>query len=185
MLSLLLDKNIVRRALNGLAGQRRGRQPDDMELEILTLLRLAQPPNGQLHTSPETANILRRLKARYLAEVLVFSALVSTMQPGRYFKRWARRLREYGFTREDPIILALGTFGYDPENSFFGVTAVVTLDQPLINNLEVHRDALLQRLASMTRQLAMPFYEATLPELWRPDEALTRVIYSGEEDDRG
>jgi len=43
----------------------------------------------------------------------MFLKRVKVLYPGRYFKRWARRLRDRTFTREDAKVLALGTFGTD------------------------------------------------------------------------
>lgn len=46
-------------------------------------------------------------------EVRDFLDEVEVIRVGRYARRWATRLREYGFTREDAAVFSLGTFGTD------------------------------------------------------------------------
>ena len=64
------------------------------------------------------------------------------MYAGRYFKRWARRLRECGFNREDAKVLGLATYGTDAAGRILGVETIVTFDRSLINNYEAQRPAL-------------------------------------------
>jgi hypothetical protein len=95
----------------------------------------------------------------FLNEVLV-------LRRGHYFQRWARRLREHGFTPEDAKILSYGTFGINPTG--LGVTTIFTFDQPFISNFENHKETLIRRLKAMTAQLRTPYNEAQLPEMIQP-----------------
>ncbi len=57
---------------------------------------------------------VRRRQLLYPEQVACLTLLyaeVEVIQVTRYTRRWARRLREHGFTREDAVILSLGTFG--------------------------------------------------------------------------
>jgi hypothetical protein len=113
---------------------------------------------------------MERLSAR--DEARDFLGEVEVIQVTRYTRRWARRLREYGFTREDAAILSLGTFGTDLVGGILGVGAVITLDLKFINNFYTHRTTLNRRLRAMTQQLSVPFRHTGLPELWQPTKAL-------------
>jgi hypothetical protein len=170
MLMYLLDKNVARKTIVGIGRVERGMVPRLEEVLCLLLLCAAEQGRFMGYITPETFNILRRMRHR--TEVPPFLTQVEVMQAGRYFKQWARRLREHGFTREDANVLALGTFGYDPTRKILGTSAIVTLDHPFINNYEQHRPMLARRLSAMTRQFAPPFRDAALPELWTPAEAL-------------
>lgn len=169
----LLDKNVARKTIVGIGRVARGMVPRLEEVFCLLLLRAAEQGQFAAYIAPETFNILQRM--RHQVEVPPFLTQVKVIQAGRYFKRWARRLREHGFTREDANVLALGTFGYDPIHKILGASAIVTLDHHFINSYEQHRPTLARRLPAMTRQLTLPFRDAALPELWTPAEALATL----------
>ena len=67
------------------------------------------------------------------ALIRFFLARTEVAQSTRYFKRWARRLRDYGFTKEDAEVLALATFGTNQNADILGMHVVATFDQPMIN----------------------------------------------------
>ena len=112
---------------------------------------------------------------RQFKDVRDFLDEVEVIQVARYVRRWARRLREHGFTREDAVVLSLGTFGTDVTGGILGVNAVITLDLSFINNFYAHQATLVRRLRAMTRQLPIPFRHASLPELWQPTKALAEL----------
>jgi hypothetical protein len=169
----LLDKNVIRRAITGIAGAQFGRPLTLEEDDCLSLLHEARKSNLHLFISIEAFNILQRLSKQL--EVQVFLASTEILQAGRYFKRWARRLREHGFTREDAKILGLGTFGTDEAGELLGMHAVITLDQPFINNYHTNLASLQRRLQAMTSQLSSPFCQAALPDVKRPSEILAAI----------
>ncbi|MBI4769362.1 MAG: hypothetical protein HY784_02840 [Chloroflexi bacterium] len=123
--------------------------------------------------SPEPANILRR--RAHLPIVRLALDTLTTFQPTRYFKRWARRLCHEGFTHEDAKVIALGTFGVDEFQSQFGVDALVTGDLNLIRNYEQRLTSIQRRLRAMTAQLSEPFCYARLPVIITPAEAAERL----------
>ena|GEM_PF-422153 len=169
----LLDKNVIRRAITGIAGTQLGRPLTPEEDDCLSLLHEARKSNLRLFISIEAFNILQRLSKQ--VEVQVFLVSTEILQAGRYFKRWARRLREHGFTREDAKILGLGTFGTDEAGELLGVHAVITFDQHCINNYDTNLPSLQRRLRAMTTQLSSPFYQAALPDVKRPSEVLAAI----------
>ena len=163
----LLDKNIARRIIEGLS------HPDalsDEEALVIALWRRLRQVGHRLFISIETVNILRVFSA--YQEMQVFLTSVEPMEPTRYFKRWARRLRGYGFTGEDAKVLSLGTFGTDEAGQILGVKVIITLDQSFINNLKANEPVLEEKLRAMAVNLSPPFCEAVLPRLVQPREVL-------------
>ncbi len=166
----LLDKNVVRRAITGMVKVQVGKRLSPEEDDALTLL--WETRNEALHPfiTPETLNLLRRFTGRL--EVDLFLEMVDVMHAGRYFKRWARRLQEHGFTREDAKVLGLGTFGTRTAGDILGADSIITLDQAFINNYQAQLEALQGRLGAMTVNLLPPFHKAVLPVFMQPAEAL-------------
>jgi len=163
MPTYLLDKSVVRRVVEGLT------HPDDLtdeEATALALWRALRQSKSPMFISAETANIMGRFST--WKEIRLFLDTVEVMYAGKYFKRWARRLREHGFTREDAKVLGLATYGTDAAGGILGVEVMVTFDRLLINNYEVQRPALERRLQAMAAQLSLPFREAGLPEVMHP-----------------
>ncbi len=171
MHACLLDKNVARKAVEGLARIRQGRPLLPTHIVCLMFLRGVTCHEVTAYILPQSFHVLERLIER--AEVREFLRMVDVIQVGRYVRRWARRLREHGFTREDAIVLSLGAFGTDAKGSILGVDVVVTLDCPLIHNYEIHHETLECRLLAMARQLPPPFRHAGIPKLQEPTEVLT------------
>ena len=108
--------------------------------------------------------------SRYSAVVHLFRSRVEVVQPTRYFKRWARRLRDHGFTREDGAVLALATFGTSEDADILGMHVVATLDQAMIHNWDQHQTAIRKRFDAMRRNLPMPYDQVSLPQVQRPED---------------
>jgi len=169
MPSCLLDKNVARRIIEALY------HLDDLSPEeelVLGLWRQLQTEGARLFIPSGALYILRRFE--HLIEVRTFLAIVEPLESARYVKRWARRLRECGFTPEDALVLALATYGTDSTGDILGIDTLITLDQHLLNNFQTHRAELQSRLTAMTNQLLMPYSHATLPIVQHPEELLRR-----------
>lgn len=163
----LLDKNVVRKIVEGLI-EPRSWTPE--HVVVLAMWRELRESGCRQFLSVETANILARWSDR--REIRLFLNTVETLYASRYFKRWARRIRGYGFTREDAKILGLATYGTDVAGQILGVKTLVTLDRSLIRHFEVQKLELERRLRAMTAQLSPPFHGASLPEVTQPLELL-------------
>jgi hypothetical protein len=171
MLRYLLDKNVIRRLIKGLwLGDQAGVE-EQLALALWFKLRAA---GHALYMSVETAHILERLPA--YREIGLVSNTVEVMEAGRYFKRWAHRLREQGFTREDAKVLSLATFGTDAKQQILGVGTILTFDRPLINHFRQQQGVLRSRLTAMTDNLLLPYAGASLPAVSHPAELWTYLF---------
>lgn len=170
LVAWLLDKNVVRRAIEGIAASMVAVPLTTEKSEALRLLRWGKRNNIRMMIAPEIANILSRRD--HLLSVQLLRREVDVILRGRYFQRWARRFRDYGFTPEDAKILSYGTFGFQPTSLVLGVTTIITFDRPFINNFETHKETLTRRLRAMTVQLRPPYNEARLPAMAQPQQVL-------------
>ncbi|MCB0061302.1 MAG: hypothetical protein KDE19_04285, partial [Caldilineaceae bacterium] len=143
----------------------------DSELIALALFVRATTPTDSLYIAPPTANVLQHLVRypHYAPLIQLFLKRVEVIEPTRYVKRWARRLRDYGFTREDGAMLALGSFATNSEGSIIGMNYLATFDQPMINQWDHQQDGIQLRLQAMQRDLEPPYVHVTLPQVLRPD----------------
>lgn len=131
----LLDKVTARHIMEGMLKLVEGRSVTftDTELFALHFYQRAHSNNITLFILPQTYNLLKRLNhlSRYVVIIRHFLAATQVSYPARYFKRWKRRLQEYGFTKEDAEVLALATFGTTPNGDILGMHIVATSDQPM------------------------------------------------------
>jgi hypothetical protein len=171
----LLDKVVARRILEGLLKLAEGRDLTEEELWAIDLLWRAKGQDIRLFVTGGTVNILRRLASlpRYAAVVAAFMGRIEEVQPTRYFQRWARRLREFGFTREDAHVLALASFGTGRSRDILGMHFVATYDQPLITQWSLQEDRIRERLEVMRRELQPPYDRVALPQVLRPEEIIS------------
>jgi hypothetical protein len=127
------------------------------------------------YVTPETVHSAQRRDPLIAASLLTS---LTTLMPGRYLRRWARRLRDCSFSREDSVILAYGSFGVDDQHQTFGVEVIVSTDQPLIRRYHEQHDSIARRFQRMICQLAFPYCLALLPTLMSPDEMLIMLMKS-------
>ena len=165
----LLDKNISRRTIEALYHLDR---LSGEERLVLRLWRQLQARDVELFIPAGTVNVLKRFS--HLLEVRAFLATVEPLTPGKYLKRWARRLREHGFTGEDAVILALATFGTTISGDILGTEGIITLDQPFINNFQTQHPKIEKRFRAMTIQLNQPYRQALLPIMWHPGQLIKK-----------
>jgi len=168
----LLDKVTARRILEGLLKLAEGRDLSDEELVAIDLYARGGAQGLRLFIMPPTERVLQRLvdRPRYATLIHLFRQRVEVAFPTRYFKRWARRLQAYGLTAEDAGVLALATFGMDSNGAILGMHAVATFDQAMIQQWATAGPAIQAHLAAMQRGLRMPYRQATLPQVLRPEQ---------------
>ena len=168
----LLDKVTARRILEGLLKLAEARDLTEEELVALDLYERTGPRGLRRFIVPPTESVLQRLedRPRYAALIRLFRQRVEIAFPTRYFKRWARRLQEYSFTPEDAGVLALATFGTDENTSILGMHIVATFDQSMIARWTAQCTAIQAHLAAMQQDLPMPYRQAILPQVLRPEQ---------------
>lgn len=132
----LLDKVTARYTLQGLLKLAENQELTREELFSLDLVSRAGASNMAIFITPPTDHILRKIgeQPRYSSIIGLFFKKTEVALPTRYFKRWARRLREFYFSREDAAILSLSTFGTNHDASMIGMRYVATYDRPMIMN---------------------------------------------------
>jgi hypothetical protein len=150
-----------------------GHELTEEQLWAVDLLQRAERQGIQLFVTAGTVNILSQLASVHAAVVAVFLDRVETLQPTRYFKRWARRLRAFNFAREDAYVLALACFGTTYGMNTLGMHVVATYDQAMINNWSVQRSKIEKRFQAMRRNLRSPYNQILLPNVLRPEEILS------------
>jgi len=130
------------------------------------------PPVRVSCSSPWRVHILERIVAVPQRRVILRRA--SPLFPTRYTRRWARRLREANFGREDACLLSLATFGTGQlkEGRILGVGVFVTCDLALQARYQLVQSAAQKRLQRMTAQLPPPYDRASLPQVQTPREVL-------------
>lgn len=167
----LLDKNVVRRAIEGIGASLVAVPLTTEQSLAVRLLIRSKRTDTPVMITPETANILSRRSG--VLGVRLFLNEVEVVRRGRYFKRWARRMREHGFTREDAKVLSYATFGLDPKGFMLEGVLVITFDRSFLANFEAHREVLGRRLRAMTVQLQAPYRDASMPVVATPENVLS------------
>jgi hypothetical protein len=126
--------------------------------------------DGRLFISQEAFNLLKAHSYELApGESLMFLRRIEILYPARYFKRWARRLRQRTFTREDAKVLALGSFGTDADGKTLGVDIIVTLDQAMFRKWRDDAALIADHLLAMVIGLQAPYALARLPRVQLPD----------------
>ena len=119
---VLLDKNVIRRYLDGVSFLIQGGALSEEEEQAILLVHRARTKKQRLFIPIEAFNLLWAYRHQVApGETLMILKRTDVLYPSRYFKRWARRLRARTFSREDAKILAMGTFGTDEKGDILGV----------------------------------------------------------------
>lgn len=130
----------------------RGRIPLPHQAQAAIAYQALQQAGLIAYVTAETVNSAQRRDPLIAASL--FTPL-TTLTPGRYLRRWARLLRDFGFSREDSVILAYGSFGVDSRQQTFGAEVIVSTDQPLIRHVYEHHGSIARRFQRMISQLAL------------------------------
>ena len=171
----LLDKNIVRAVFEARVRVQRRRVPLPHQAQAAIVYQALQQAGFTTYVTPETVNSAQRRDSLIAVSLLI---PLTTLTQGRYLRRWARRLRDFGFSREDSVILGYGSFGVDAQHQTFGAEVIVSADQPLIRHFHEQQDSIARRFQRMICQLVLPYCLAQLPTLMSLDEMLIMLIKS-------
>ena len=171
--SCLLDKSVVREALRGLVRDTLGVPLPPRQGTSLGVVRALTAYGGLLYITPELWHLLERPANLTIASP--FLAYLRVLRPGRYLKRWGRRLTEEGFSHEDALILSHASFGFDVLEKTFGVESVLTNDLRMKDRYAHGFHRIETRFVRMLRQLKAPYHQATLPDVVSAEELWTQM----------
>lgn len=160
--NVLLDKGVIRRIYERRVRLAKGRKPTDAQKESAKAFDLIRRRGCQISITHQTANILRTRPERFASSLLAFT---TELQKGAYHRRWARRLREMSFSREDAVVLAYGSFGMNSFSNLVTVHTLLTTDLKLVANYEHQQVEIESRFIQMTQHLPEPYSTAELPEV--------------------
>jgi hypothetical protein len=166
---LLLDKGIVRRLYEAQVRRSHRIPPTPLQREALTVfIRLRLLP-AKLYIAQESANLLSLRPQRYTIPI---TRRTSALYKGRYFSRWARRLRSFTFSPEDARMLAYASFGVTFNMQLAEVEIFVTNDNHLARNFQVEHTKIEVRFDRMVGNLREPYSGLQLPEVMTTAEVL-------------
>ncbi len=168
----LLDKVVARYIFTGFLKLSAGEDLTKQESFSLDLFARASVTSLSLFIVPSSAQVLQRMTTLTQYKVMArrFLERVAIMFLAHYYKRWTRRLREHGFSREDAATLAFATFGTNEVGEILGAHFFATYDQALLNNWTIQYDAIQEHLGAMQRDIHAPYCKARLPKVLRPEQ---------------
>ncbi len=168
--AVLLDKGLVRRIYEFQARLVRLSPPASQQVEAMKLYLKLRQRGGQIYISIKSANLLRLRPPQIVGTLL---QATETLRPGRYQRRWARRMRAFAFTREDAMMLAYGSFGVDALGRHPVIEVFITNDFALAANFQTNAAKLNDRFERMVFNLSDPYCRLTLPAVLTAPQALS------------
>jgi len=167
---ILLDKGFIRRMFEGFARKANRRPLTDEQKAVLQLFRKYYG-TAEIFMSHRSYHTLA-FRFGHLEIVQRVFSMVGTLYPTRYARRWARRLRDFGFGREDALMISMASFSADKpyRGRLLGAHKVITLDKRLYERFQIHRGEIETTFTKMVMALKAPFNSAKLPEIETPPE---------------
>ena len=172
--SNLLDKSVVRETLRAVQRLLFGQPLPDRQFFSFTAVVGVLDQHIPIYITEQLLHILSQPHTFHVPQVLL--PRFHVLKAGRYLRRWARRLRKEGFSREDALLVSYASFGVDAERGVSGTEVVLTTDFALKTCYEGHFVYLTQRFERMTWQLQPPYRNATLPTVLTPEETVEALL---------
>ncbi len=148
------------------------RPPTILQVEAANSYAYIATITNRLYITEQTSNILKRRTPTFAAPIL---ADTRPLKKARYLRRWARRLTEFGFSSEDAIVLAYGSFGLDVESETVGVDAIITTDIRLADRYKQRNPEINNRFNDMITNLPEVYRQIRLPQVLTTATILTFV----------
>jgi hypothetical protein len=142
-----------------------GAPPTLLQAEAATAYSRLRELKLKLYITQETKNVLQLRPPIFAARIL---SQTQALKKGRYLRRWARRLRDFVFTREDAVVLAYASFGVDLDSQSVGVDAIITGDLGLATNFNTRYAEIKEHFDAMTPNLSEPYRSLSLPKIVTP-----------------
>lgn len=149
-----------------------GKPPTVLQVEAANSYAYIAPIANHLYITEQTSNILKRRTPIFGAPIL---ADTRPLKKARYLRRWARRLTDFGFSSEDAIVLAYGSFGFDVESQTVGVDAIITTNIPLAARYKQRHPEIKTRFNDMITNLPEAYMQLKLPRVLTTATVLTFV----------
>ena len=144
--------------------------PTVLQVEAANSFAYVATVANHLYITEQTSNILKRRTPIFAVPIL---AETRPLKKARYLRRWARRLSEFGFSSEDAIVLAYGSFGLDVESQTVGVDAIITTDIQLAGRFNQRHPEIKGRFDDMIVNLPKAYSQVTLPQVVTTATVLT------------
>ena len=148
------------------------RPPTVLQVEAANSYAYIATITNHLYITEQTSNILKRRTPIFAAPIL---ADTHPLKKARYLRRWARRLTEFGFSSEDAIVLAYGSFGLEVESQTVGVDAIITTDMRLADRYNQRNPEINNRFNDMITNLPEAYRQLRLPQVVTTATVLTFV----------
>ncbi len=139
-----------------------GKPPTVLQVEAANSYAYIATIANRLYITEQTSNILKRRTQIFAAPLL---AQTRPLKKARYLRRWARRLTEFGFSSEDAIVVAYGSFGLDVEAQTVGVDAIITTDIRLADRYKQRHREITTRFNDMITNLPEAYRQLRLPQV--------------------
>lgn len=167
--NILLDKGVVRRVYQVQVRRASLTPPTPSQLEAIRVFARLRFRAKRIYITRESANVLSLRPQQYASLIL---NRTEVLRKGRYLRRWARRLRSFGFSPEDAVVIAYPSFGLDSRPQLARVEALVANDFRLANNVKAQKTNIEDRFKRMINDLLDPYSSLTLPEVMTTADAL-------------
>lgn len=148
-----------------------GQPPTLLQIEAANAYARVTSFTNRVWITEQTANILH-LRTPSIARSLLIDC--RSFQKGRYLRRWARRLRNFGFSPEDAVIVAYGSFGVSDDLTQIGADAIVTTDLKLAVRYSESFGVIERRFQDMVSSLSTAYTSLTLPRVLTTTDVLTK-----------
>ena len=149
-----------------------GKPPTVLQVEAANSYAYIATITNHFYITEQTSNILKRRTPIFAAPIL---ADTRPLKKARYLRRWARRLTGFGFSSEDAIVLAYGSFGLDVESQRVGVDAIITTDIRLADRYNQRHSEIMNRFNDMITNLPEAYRQLKLPQVVTTATVLTLV----------
>lgn len=175
MNNVLLDKGVIRKVIEALVNVSLDIPLTTEQEQVSTVFRQVVL-SGIPFITIETYHILRA-KFLHLPFYDLLNELTNVIIPVRYTRRWARRLRSFGFSRKDAWQLAMATFCSDKviEGDLVQIDKFLTLDKKLAERFSLNNSEIKNRFARMITQLHLPFASSQLPQVFTIHEFFIKL----------
>ena len=169
--SVLFDKGVIRRVYERRVRLALNLPPTVLQTEAANVYARIVGRTNKLFITEQTFNILTLRTPLFAAP---FLADTQPLLKGRYLRRWARRLRDAGFSPEDAIVIAYGSFGVSRDRTSVGLDVIVTTDLKMAARYDQNFNVIQARFNHMRMNLTPAYAAHRLPQVVTSADVLTK-----------